>query len=109
MELVKLVINSVLSTKDARFACFDISNFYLGTPLDRPEYVRIKLSDNPSKAVDEYYTITTYEHAGWINFEITKGVYGLKQAGMLTNDLLDKCLGEHGYYQCATTPGFWQH
>ena len=39
LELVKLQLNNVLSTPNARFASFDISNFYLGTPLDRPEYV----------------------------------------------------------------------
>jgi hypothetical protein len=71
-------------------------------------YVRIKLSDIPFEAVDKY-NLLTYEHGGWIYFEITKGVYGLKQAGKLANDLLDKRLGEHGYYQCATTPGLWQH
>ncbi len=33
VELVKLLINSVLSRPGANFACFDIKNFYLGTPL----------------------------------------------------------------------------
>ena len=41
LELFKLMINSTLSRKGAKFACFDIENFYLGTPLDRPEYVKI--------------------------------------------------------------------
>ncbi len=39
LELTKLLINSVIPTPNARFACFDIKNFYLATPLDRPEYV----------------------------------------------------------------------
>jgi hypothetical protein len=47
LELVKLMINSVLSRKGAKFCTFDISNFYLCTPLDRPEYIKIKLSDIP--------------------------------------------------------------
>ena len=47
LELVKLVLNSVLSTRDGKFACFDLKNFYLGTPLDRPEYVRIKITNIP--------------------------------------------------------------
>jgi len=108
LELVKLMLNDVLSTPQARLGCFDISNFYLGTPLDRPEYVRIKLADIPQEFVDEY-DITTYAHDGWINFEINKGVYGLKQAGKLANDLLTERLAEHGYYQCLTTPGLWRH
>ena len=108
LELVKLILNDVLSTKQARFACFDISNFYLGTPLDRPEYVRIKFADIPAEFTDEY-NLTTFVHHGWVYFEISKGVYGLKQAGKLANDLLTERLDNHGYYQCATTPGLWRH
>ena len=108
IELVKTLLNSVVSRKDARFACFDISNFYLGTPLDRPEFVRIKLADIPDEFIQEY-DLTTYAHDGWIYFKITKGVYGLKQAGKLANDLLTERLAAHGYYQCATTPGLWRH
>ena len=108
IELVKLMFNDVLSTPQARHACFDISNFYLGTPLDRPEYVRIKLADIPQEFIDEY-DLTKYAHDGWVYFEINKGVYGLKQAGKLANDLLTERLAEHGYYQCLTTPGLWRH
>ena len=34
LNLVKLIINSVLSRHDAKFACFDVKNFYLATPMD---------------------------------------------------------------------------
>jgi len=108
VELVKLLINSVLSRPDARFTCFDIKNFYLGTPLDRPEYVKIRLADIPQEVIDEY-TLTSFVHDGFVFFEILKGVYGLKQAGKLANDLLTARLEPHGYYQCATTPGLWRH
>ena len=108
LEVVKLILNDVLSTPQARMATFDISNFYLGTPLDRPEYVRIKITDIPQEFIDEY-NLTTFTYSGWIYFEINKGVYGLKQAGKLANDLLTERLAEHGYYQCLTTPGLWRH
>jgi hypothetical protein len=108
LELVKLMLNDVLSTPQARSACYDISNFYLGTPLDRPEFVRIKLSDIPQEFIDEY-DLTKYAKDSWVYFEINKGVYGLKQAGKLANDLLTERLAEHGYYQCLTTPGLWHH
>ena len=61
LDLVKLILNSVLSRRDVRFACFDISNFYLMTPMDRPQYVRIKLSDLPDKFIDEY-DLTNHTH-----------------------------------------------
>jgi hypothetical protein len=54
LETVKLLLNSVLSTPSARFASFDIFNFYLGTPLDRPEYARIKLTNIPDEFIQEY-------------------------------------------------------
>eukprot|EP00804_Cyclotella_cryptica_P003592 CCRYP_002190-RA/>CCRYP_002190-RA protein AED:0.27 eAED:0.27 QI:0/0/0/1/0/0.5/2/0/535 len=80
LETVKLLLNSVLSTPTTRFASFDISNFYLGTPLDRPEYARIKLTDIPDKFIQEY-GLQDFVYNGYIYFEVTKGVYGLKQAG----------------------------
>jgi hypothetical protein len=36
-------------------------------------------------------------------------MYGLKQAGKLSNYLLSTRLYKHRYYQCATTPGLWRH
>ena len=41
LELFKLMINIVISRSGAKYVCFDIENFYLSTPLDRPEYVKI--------------------------------------------------------------------
>ena len=39
IELVELLVNSVLSQRNVRLATMDLKNFYLNTPLDRPEYV----------------------------------------------------------------------
>ena len=53
LDLMKLLLNSFLSRKVAKFVNFDIKNFYLQTPLDRPEYVRIKLSEISQDFIDE--------------------------------------------------------
>ena len=47
LELLKLIINITFYRTGARFACFDIINFYLDTPMDCSEYARIKLSVIP--------------------------------------------------------------
>ena len=47
LELVKLSINSVLLRHNERFISFDLKNFYLRTPMERSEYVRIKLLGIP--------------------------------------------------------------
>jgi hypothetical protein len=108
LELVKLMINSVLSRQGAKFCTFDISNFYLCTPLDRPEYIKIKLSDIPQDFIDEY-NLLHHVHNDWVYFEIRKGIYGLPQSGILAQKLLAKRLAKKGYYQCECTPGLWRH
>ena len=42
LDLVKIIINSVLLRRNARFFSFDFKTFYLQTPMERYEYVRIK-------------------------------------------------------------------
>ena len=54
MLVAKILFNSVISTKEARFMTMDISNFYLMNPLARPEYIRVKLSDLPDEIINEY-------------------------------------------------------
>ena len=54
LELIKLMLNSVISRTGARFACIDIKNFYLDTPMEDPEYVCIKITDIPEEFILEY-------------------------------------------------------
>ena len=89
LKLIKLLLNSILSRKGAKFVTFDITHFYLQTPLDQPEYVRIKLNHIP-KEFNEGYNIMEYIYVnGWVYFEIRNGVYGLPQSGVLSNILLE--------------------
>jgi hypothetical protein len=52
--LIKILLNSEISTPGAQFANADISNFYLMTPLKRPEFAKVKLSDIPEEVIEEY-------------------------------------------------------
>ena len=106
LELVKIIIGSVLFFRHARFVAFDVSNFYLTTPMDRPEFVRIRLKDIPQEFIDEYNLIS-YANNGWIYFEIIKGCYGLPQARKLGNDLFRTRLNNKGYYETTTMTGLW--
>jgi hypothetical protein len=76
LELLKLLLNSVLSRKGARFSTIDLKNFYLDTPMPDPEYVRIKITDIPAEFIEEYKLAGT-DRDGWIYFEIRRGCYGL--------------------------------
>ena len=108
LDLFKLVLNRVLSRKDANYVTFNISNFCLQTPLDRPEYVRINLSYIYQDFIDEY-DLVDFVQDGWVYFGINRGVYILPQPGILVNKLLKERLDKHGYYQCTTNPGLWRH
>ena len=49
------------------------------------------------------------EPDGFVYIEVRKGMYGLPQAGLLAQQLLEKCLKKHGYTQSAVTAGLWTH
>ena len=44
MKTIKLFLNSVVSTPDARFITAYIKNFCLNTEMERPEYMKIKIN-----------------------------------------------------------------
>jgi hypothetical protein len=46
---------------------------------------------------------------GYIVIEVQKGMYGLPQARILAQNLLEKCLNKHGYFQNKAVPGIWTH
>jgi hypothetical protein len=108
LETIKILFNSVISTKGSEFISIDIKNFYLNTPLERPEYVRIPLNLIPQEIIQEY-NLLTLEKEGFIMAIVEKGMYGLPQAGILAANLLKKRLEPHGYYECSHTPGLWRH
>ena len=70
----KIMWNSVISTPGARFACSDAKNFYLCTPLDRNEYMRIPIKLIPQEFID-LYDLTPKVKNGYIYMEISRGMY----------------------------------
>ena len=89
MQTVKLLLNSVISTKDARFMTIDIKDFYLNTPMKRYEYMRLKMSEIPQDFIEEYNLHDKVTTDGYIYLEIRCGMYGLPHAGKIAQDLLE--------------------
>jgi hypothetical protein len=106
LELIRLMINSVISRKGAQFLPIYIKIFFLDTPMVDPEYARIKITDIPEKFILEYGLARKEDHNGWIYIEIQRGCYGLLQAGILANYRLCGCLEKEIYYKAITIPGF---
>ncbi len=51
---VKLMLNSIISTPNAKFMTIDLKDFYLLTPMNRYEYFRMKIDLFPQDVIDEY-------------------------------------------------------
>ena len=107
MEVVKLLLNSVVST-DAKWITIDIVDYYLGTPLPRPEYLRIPTKFIPDWVITKY-SFEQFIVAGSILFEVNKGMYGLPQAGKLAQDRLCTHVLPFGYAQDPTVPCLFKH
>jgi hypothetical protein len=54
LQTTKILFNSIVSTPDAQFCTMDITNFYLNTPLEQPEYLWIPVALIPTEIMNEY-------------------------------------------------------
>jgi hypothetical protein len=112
MEVVKALLHSAASDRAAGIGGLtltaDIKDYYLGTPMERPEYVRIPVRFLPSNVMDKY-ALHALIHNGAVLFEINKCMYGLPQAGLLSQRRLIAHLAEHGYIQDAHVACLFRH
>ena len=108
LATIKMLWNSVLSTPGAKFFGADIANFYLKTPMKRPEFMRLPYHIIPQE-IKTAYKLDALVEKGFVYVRITRGMYGLPQAGLIANELLKKRLAKAGYYDCQFTPGLWRH
>jgi hypothetical protein len=108
LTTTKCLLNSTLSTPNAKFMTLDIKNFYYNTPMDRFEYMKLPLSLIPEEIILQY-NLRDIEFDGMVYMEIRKGMPGLKQAGKIANDRLALHLAASGYFPVPRTPALWRH
>jgi hypothetical protein len=75
---------------------------------NRSEYMKMLLSRFPEEIV-QTYNLTALAVDDWVYIEIRKGMYGLKQAGLLANQLLQTRWAPFGNYPARHTPGLSLH
>jgi hypothetical protein len=107
--LIKILLNSVISTPRAKFANDDLSNFYYNHELKRPEFARVKLADIPTEIINKYKLREKVTPDGWIYIKCVKTVLGLPQSGSLSNDALEARLNKEGYFKSKIIPALWKH
>eukprot|EP00804_Cyclotella_cryptica_P000090 CCRYP_013749-RA/>CCRYP_013749-RA protein AED:0.16 eAED:0.11 QI:0/0/0/1/0/0/3/0/1031 len=108
LTTTKILWNSTISTPSARFACADIENMCLKTPMDRYEYMRIKADLIPD-AFKDAYNLWDKIYNDYVYMEIRCGCYCLPQAGILANKLLKQRLATDRYFELPHTPGLFKH
>jgi hypothetical protein len=107
LEVVRALLNSTLAD-EAEWSTADITDYYLNTPLLRPEYMRMTRRQI-SPTIMQEYDLEKYFHGDVIHFQINKGMYGLPQAGLLAQNGLIELLATRGYTQSTVVPCLFKH
>jgi hypothetical protein len=84
----------------------NIKIFYLNKPMECYKYFRMKLKLFPEDVIDEYNLCNKVDANGNVHCKVCLGMYGLPQAGIIAQELLETCLLKAGYTQSKITPGY---
>jgi hypothetical protein len=86
---VKLLINSTISTPNAKYMTLDRKSFYLNTPMAHYKYMQLRIADMSDNVIKHYQltNITTLDR--YVYCEIKKRIYSLPQAGIIAQQLLE--------------------
>jgi hypothetical protein len=68
----------------------------------------INLASLPQETIEKY-DLNELAQDGKVYIEIKKGMYGLPQAGILANELLQRNLAQDRYRPTTHTHGLWTH
>ncbi len=72
---VKLLLNSIISTPNAKFMTLKLKDFYLMKPMKRYKYFHMKLELFPQDIIDEYNLANKVDHNGSMRCEVRHGMY----------------------------------
>ena len=71
--------------------------------------MKFHISKTSQEIIDEYKWLDIVDNHGFVYVKIVKGMYGLKQAGIITQKALIHHLSPLGYRPDRHIPGLWQH
>ena len=77
LSTIKILLNAAVS-ENAEFICADIKDYYLGTILSRPEYMRITKKQIPLD-IQLRFNLDKLWSGDAVYVEINEGIYGLPQ------------------------------
>ena len=71
--------------------------------------MRIKITDISEEIIEHYKLQEMVTEDRYVYCEMRKGMYGLPQAGIIAQELLQERLAKFGYHQSTIIPGLWTH
>ena len=71
------------------------------------QYLRFHINDIPLEVLEEYDVRP--DKIGYVYLEFRRGMYGLKEAGIIAFKQLVLKLAPAGYHPCRKTTGLWTH
>ena len=111
LPTVNILFNSVVSD-DAHFGTIDLTDFYLGTILPVPQFIKIYVHQFSPEVLSSLSLLSfiKLDSKGkqHILFRIDKTMYGLKEAGKLSNTRGVNLLSSFGFFE-TTTPCLFKH
>jgi hypothetical protein len=88
----KLLINSTISTPNAKYMTMAIKDFYLNSPIAHYKYMQLQISNMPDDVIKHYHLTNLATPDRCVYCEIKKGMYSLPPAGIIAKQLLKKQL-----------------
>ena len=107
----KIMLNSVISDakQGARFMGLDLKDFFLASPMARPEFMRIHYKHFPQDIKEMYNIDDLKAPDDYVYVRIKRGMYGLKQAAILAFEFLVQNLSNYGYKPVPHSLSIWTH
>ena len=86
----------------------DLKDHFLASAMLNVEYMRLTEKYLPSDIIPRYQ-LQNKLHKGYVYCKINKGMYGLKQAGLLWHEMYVAFILALGFVQCAADPCIFFH
>ena len=96
--LEAIFFNSVILTPGYQFICAYVKDYFLCSPMERFEYIKIYFHWIPEEICIQYNLYSLVEPDGSMYCEVRKVMYGLKQSARLAFGDLVKLVAPHGYF-----------
>ena len=82
LNTCKILFNSIISTDNVQFLGLDTKSFYLNTPMEEFEYMRLPMNIIPQEIIEQY-NLEKLQEDGFSYIENS-----LPQVGILANELI---------------------